>query len=459
MRARESQLASDLIPGDLERLFPICTPGASDSASFDEVLELLHLGGRSLPHAVLMMIPEAWENHAEMDPARRAFYEFHSTFMEPWDGPACVTFTDGTADRRRPRPQRPAPRPLLGHRRRPGRAGLRGRRARPRPGRGGPQGPAAARPDVPGRHRARPASSSDDEIKSAAGRRAPVRRVAARRADPPRRTCPSASTSCTPPPRSPAASRPSATPRRSCGSCSRRWPAPAARRSARWAPTRPIAVLSDAPAAALRLLHPALRPGHQPAAGRHPRGAGHLARHDASAPRATLLTATPAHVPPAAAAVPGDRQRRAGQDRPHQRRRRPARLRHRTSSRACTTSTGGGDGAAGAAGGDLRRGVRGDRRRRPVRRPLRPRLRPRPRADPVAAADLRVHHHLIREKTRTQVGLLVEAGDVREVHHVALLDRLRRRRGQPVPGDGVGRGPRPLRRADRRRAGEGGRAT
>ena len=96
MSARESQLSSDIIPGDLERLFPICSPGASDSATFDEVLELLHLGGRSLPHAVLMMIPEAWENHAGMDPARRAFYEFHSTFMEPWDGPACVTFTDGT---------------------------------------------------------------------------------------------------------------------------------------------------------------------------------------------------------------------------------------------------------------------------------------------------------------------------------------------------------------------------
>src|SRR6478736_1297186 len=96
MSARESQLTSDIIPGDLERLFPICTPEASDSASFDEVLELLHLGGRSLPHAVLMMIPEAWENHTEMDPARRAFYEFHSTLMEPWDGPACVTFTDGT---------------------------------------------------------------------------------------------------------------------------------------------------------------------------------------------------------------------------------------------------------------------------------------------------------------------------------------------------------------------------
>lgn len=97
MRARESQLASDLFgQGELDRIFPICTPGASDSASFDEVLELLHLGGRSLPHSVLMMVPEAWENHDSMDPARRAFYRYHSTMMEPWDGPACVTFTDGT---------------------------------------------------------------------------------------------------------------------------------------------------------------------------------------------------------------------------------------------------------------------------------------------------------------------------------------------------------------------------
>ncbi|MBL1097094.1 glutamate synthase large subunit [Streptomyces coffeae] len=97
MRARESQLMSELF-GDkeLDRMFPVCTPDASDSATFDEVLELLHLGGRSLPHSVLMMVPEAWENHTSMDPARRAFYQYHSTMMEPWDGPACVTFTDGT---------------------------------------------------------------------------------------------------------------------------------------------------------------------------------------------------------------------------------------------------------------------------------------------------------------------------------------------------------------------------
>ncbi|MEK7410377.1 MAG: glutamate synthase large subunit, partial [Actinomycetota bacterium] len=95
MRTRESLLASELIAG-LERAFPICTVGGSDSASFDEVLELLHLAGRSLPHALLMMIPEAWENHPTMDPERRNFYRYHASLMEPWDGPASVAFTDGT---------------------------------------------------------------------------------------------------------------------------------------------------------------------------------------------------------------------------------------------------------------------------------------------------------------------------------------------------------------------------
>ena len=96
MHAREAMLASTRIPGDLARLSPICTPDASDSASFDQVLELLHLGGRSLPHAVLMMVPEAWENNASLAQSRRDFWQFHASLMEPWDGPACVTFTDGT---------------------------------------------------------------------------------------------------------------------------------------------------------------------------------------------------------------------------------------------------------------------------------------------------------------------------------------------------------------------------
>jgi glutamate synthase (NADPH) large chain len=95
MRARQSQLESELL-GDLRPVFPIVSEGASDSASFDEVVELLNLGGRSLPHAMMMMVPEAFENQTDIDPARKAFYEFHSMLMEPWDGPAALVFTDGT---------------------------------------------------------------------------------------------------------------------------------------------------------------------------------------------------------------------------------------------------------------------------------------------------------------------------------------------------------------------------
>ncbi len=95
MRTREAMLSTPLIP-NLERVFPVCTPGSSDTGRLDEAIELLHLGGRSLPHAVLMLIPEAWENHPTMDSTKRAFYRFHSSLIEPWDGPASVAFTDGT---------------------------------------------------------------------------------------------------------------------------------------------------------------------------------------------------------------------------------------------------------------------------------------------------------------------------------------------------------------------------
>jgi glutamate synthase (NADPH/NADH) large chain len=95
MSARQSQLESEVL-GDLAPLLPIVTPGGSDSASFDEVLELLTLAGRSLPHAVMMMIPEAYENQDGLPAQRRAFYEYHSVLMEPWDGPAAMVFTDGT---------------------------------------------------------------------------------------------------------------------------------------------------------------------------------------------------------------------------------------------------------------------------------------------------------------------------------------------------------------------------
>ncbi len=96
MRAREGLLQSPLYGEDLASILPIIREGGSDTATFDNVLEFLMMSGRSLPHAVLMMIPEPWQNHETMDPARRAFYEYHSSLMEPWDGPASIAFTDGT---------------------------------------------------------------------------------------------------------------------------------------------------------------------------------------------------------------------------------------------------------------------------------------------------------------------------------------------------------------------------
>ncbi len=95
MRARESLCESELFGDDLKKLFPIVIEGGSDSATFDNALEFLHMTGRSLPHAILMMIPEAWSGHETMDAERKAFYEYHATLMEPWDGPASVAFTDG----------------------------------------------------------------------------------------------------------------------------------------------------------------------------------------------------------------------------------------------------------------------------------------------------------------------------------------------------------------------------
>ena len=96
MHARQSMLASELFGDDLKKLFPIIQEDGSDSSKFDNTLEFLALSGRSLPHAVMMMIPEPWENHESMDPTKHNFYEFHSSLMEPWDGPASIAFTDGT---------------------------------------------------------------------------------------------------------------------------------------------------------------------------------------------------------------------------------------------------------------------------------------------------------------------------------------------------------------------------
>ena len=111
MAARHETMKSSVIGEDLEKLWPLIAEGQSDSACFDNCLELLVAGGYSLPHAMMMLIPEAWSNNALMDEERRAFYEYHAALMEPWDGPAAVAFTDGrmigaTLDRNGLRPAR-----------------------------------------------------------------------------------------------------------------------------------------------------------------------------------------------------------------------------------------------------------------------------------------------------------------------------------------------------------------
>lgn len=111
MHARESQFVSTPFGDDLEKVFPIIEEGGSDSGKFDNCLEFFSLNGRSLPHVMMMMIPEPWESHESMDEDKRAFYEYHSFLMEPWDGPASIAFTDGkvvgaTLDRNGLRPSR-----------------------------------------------------------------------------------------------------------------------------------------------------------------------------------------------------------------------------------------------------------------------------------------------------------------------------------------------------------------
>jgi glutamate synthase (ferredoxin) len=96
MRAREGLLASDVLGDDLAKILPVIREGGSDTATFDNVLEFLVMTGRSLPHAILMMIPEPWSGHESMSPELKAFYEYHSSLMEPWDGPASIAFSDGT---------------------------------------------------------------------------------------------------------------------------------------------------------------------------------------------------------------------------------------------------------------------------------------------------------------------------------------------------------------------------
>ena len=236
MKAREALLESDIFGDDLAKILPIIREGGSDTAIFDNVLEFLVMAGRSLPHAVLMMIPEPWQNHERMIDELRAFYEYHSSLMEPWDGPASIAFTDGTLigavlDRNGLRPSRyyvttddlvimasevgvldiPAANIRVKERLHPGRISSSTR------SRGGSSPTRRSR-----RPRARPSLCRVAEARTSCGSKMCRRR----------RICPRRITRpCF------AASAPSATRRKISSSCSARWRPPARSRSDRWART------------------------------------------------------------------------------------------------------------------------------------------------------------------------------------------------------------------------------
>ena len=276
-----------------------------------------------------MMIPEAWENHATMSPTKRAFYRYHASLMEPWDGPASIAFTDGTVDRRGARPQRPAPEPLLGHRRRPRDHGQRGRRGRRRPRHAWCRRAACSRAACSSSTPRKGRIVDDDEIKAELAGEHPYGEWLeqglvhlARPARPRARRATATSRCC-------GARRRSATRTRSSSCSSRRWRGPAARRSARWAPTRRsrcsptgrgmlfdyfqqlFAQVTNPPLDAIREELVTSLSCHHRRRGQPARAAARVVRADR-------------------AAVPDHRQRRAGQAHPHRRRRRPSRVRRRT---------------------------------------------------------------------------------------------------------------------------------
>ena len=308
MRARESLCRSDLFGDDLEKLFPLVREGQSDTATFDNVLEFLALTGRPLAHAVLMMIPEPWSNHESMSPERKAFYEYHASLLEPWDGPASIAFTDGTVigavlDRNGLRALA-----LLRDEGRHGDHGVRGGRSGHSAGERSRQGTAASRPHLPGRHGTGPdRRRRGDQARS--GARAAVRRVAEAGARPHRR--PAAGPGR---PGRARGTRPHAAarlrlhrggpadPDRADGAERRRTDRLDGHRHGAGGPLGSLA-------AALRLLQAALRPGDQPASRRDPRGAGHRHGLDAGT-RGEPAGARRTVVPPRQGRRAGDHERR-----------------------------------------------------------------------------------------------------------------------------------------------------
>ena len=371
MRARESQLASELFGDDLPKILPIVRPGGSDSATFDNVLELLTLAGRSVPHAVMMMIPEAHEGRRRHARGPQGLLRLPLVPDGAVGRPGGGRLHRRPRDRRHARPQRPAPRPLAGDQGRLGRARLGDRRDRGAARERAPQGPPAARQHLPRRPRARPHRRG--RRGQARDRLAPaVRRVVPARHRPARR---------------PARARARARAGRAAAPAPARLrlhaggpqgPAGADRREGRGADRldgqRPLAGRAERqPPAALLLLQAALRAGHQPADRPDPRGdrderldrrrlRAQPARRDAAARLPALDGDADPAQPRAREAPPG---RLGGLPRPH--------ARHHVADRR-----GRGRHGAGARPA-VRRGRPGAGRRRQCADPVRPRRRRRAR--------------------------------------------------------------------------------
>ena len=439
MSARESQLASELFGDDLARILPVVRPGGSDSGTFDNVLELLVLAGRSLPHAIMMMIPEAYQGREDISEELAGFYAYHGCLMEAWDGPAAIAFTDGrvigaTLDRNGLRPGRWLETRdgwvVL--------ASETGVLDEP-PENVAAEGQAAAGEAVPGRRRERPhrpgrGSEADGRVAAA------VRRVVSGRSRAARGSAHAAE------PRLPGTAAAQA-PARLRLHAGRHEGDPRAARAERRGGgrldgERPAARRPLRPAAApLLLLQAALRAGDEPADRLDPRGgrderAGERRlraqppRRDAGA-RAPARDREPDPARRGARTAPPGRHRRL--PRPHDRHDVAG---HRRARRA-----------RGRRHAHLRRGRRRARRRRQHPRPLRPRGRPRARADP-AAARRRLRPPPPRSRRNAPPGRPDRrVGRAAQRAQRRRADRLRRRGGQPVPDARDARGARRARLA------------
>ena len=418
MRAREALFASDLYePGDVEKLLPIIREGLSDTACLDNAVELLVRSGYGLAHAMMMLIPEAWENHETMSQAKKDFYAYHSCLMEPWDGPASIGFTDGKAigavlDRNGLRPSRYCVTKdglvimasEIGRARRP----ARGRR---------PQGPARAGQDVPGRHGAGP----DRRRRGAEALGSP-------------RPSPTASGSASTWSRWPSCPRRPHVPGPDHETLLHRQQAfgytledlkyilgPMGNNGEEaigsMGTDTPLAVLSDRAQPLFnyfkqlfaQVTNPPLDAIREELVTSVLTGAGG---------EGNLLEPDPRELPPDRPRHPDPRQRRAG---PAQAARRLAGLQVGHPADALPRRRGGRGAGAGPRGRSSRRRPRRSRRGRTCSSSPTAASTPSYAPIPSLLACSGLHHHLVREGLRTRAGLIVECGDAREVHHFALL--------------------------------------